>query len=288
VYVYLHVGRVMSAADGIHLGKQLEYRWRRISSPVHALAFYCDPFFHPFRCSIRAASLDIDGCALELGNEDLFSQCRTAIEMLCRLDDDGGAKCHAAKNKFFHFSEGDGKVATQWGDSTKFRPKRLWSQGQATFPVLAERLMKVYSVPSSTAGVERNHKVAKRIHTAARNRMSSGKVEQQVAVAHNGVVSSMTLKDERQSFEVLMQQHLMMNASTVEELTNQQSESGANQLTLVAQTDSPRCDDGASDDALDGMTEDEVAEQEALSAALALSSIALMPESLLFPLHEEF
>ncbi|KAG2773443.1 hypothetical protein JG687_00009635 [Phytophthora cactorum] len=61
--------------------------------------------------------------------------------------------------------------------------------------------MKVYSAPASTAGVERNHKVAKRIHSASRNRTSRGKVEEQVAVAHNSVVLDLEIDSYRQKFE---------------------------------------------------------------------------------------
>ncbi|KAG3008259.1 hypothetical protein PC120_g16343 [Phytophthora cactorum] len=59
--------------------------------------------------------------------------------------------------------------------------------------------MKVYSAPASTAGVERNHKVAKRIHSASRNRTSRGKVEEQVAVAHNSVVLDLEIDSYRQN-----------------------------------------------------------------------------------------
>lgn len=58
-----------------------------------------------------------------------------------------------------------------------------------------------YGAPGSTAGVERQHKVAKRVHTAPRNCMGAGKVEEHVAVTHNSAVARLVLSLERQPFE---------------------------------------------------------------------------------------
>ncbi|KAE9162813.1 hypothetical protein PF005_g30704, partial [Phytophthora fragariae] len=49
----------------------------------------------------------------------------------------------------------------------------------------------------------------------------------------------------------------------------------------------PDVDEDA-DDILAELTDAEISEQEALSAALALTNIALMPDTVLFPEHEEF
>ncbi|KAE9220734.1 hypothetical protein PF004_g13241 [Phytophthora fragariae] len=197
VYVYLHIGRVMDDKDATYLRKKLEYRWDRIASPVHALAFYCDPFYFPFRRSVAASTDQVSKKALQLGKGDLYTQCRNAIETLCRLDDDSGVECTSILQEFLTFSLSDSEVATMWGDPTKFWSEKLWSQGQGDFPLLGKLMMKVFSAPASTAGVERHHKVAKRIHSAPRNRMTSGKAEQQIAVAHNAAVADMVLLNHR-------------------------------------------------------------------------------------------
>ncbi|KAE9271959.1 hypothetical protein PF008_g30223 [Phytophthora fragariae] len=49
----------------------------------------------------------------------------------------------------------------------------------------------------------------------------------------------------------------------------------------------PDVDEDA-DDILAELTDAEISEQEALSAVLALTNIALMPDTVLFPEHEEF
>ncbi|KAL3662531.1 hypothetical protein V7S43_012386 [Phytophthora oleae] len=149
--------------------------------------------------------------------------------------------------------------------------------------------MEVYSVPASTAGVKRNHKVAKCIRSAARNRMSSGKVGQQVAVAHNGHIAEMTLREERQCFEVFMQQEPLTAAGEEETPRLRTGDCFAANIATAGEGDEgcsgEPCSMDEEDDILAGMTEDEFFEQ---SAALALSSISLMPDNILFPEHEGF
>ncbi|KAG1684526.1 hypothetical protein DVH05_011041 [Phytophthora capsici] len=109
VYIYLHVGRVMEREDTLRLQQKLLYRWRRIATPVHALAFFCDPFYRPFRLAI--ASSQADGKSLDLGETDIFEQCREGIKLLCCLDDDNGSRLNSAMKEFYTFSACDGKVA---------------------------------------------------------------------------------------------------------------------------------------------------------------------------------
>ncbi|KAE9087419.1 hypothetical protein PF007_g20384 [Phytophthora fragariae] len=169
-------------------------------------------------------------------------------------------------------------------------------------------MMKVFSAPASTAGVERHHKVAKRIQSAPRNRMTFGKAEQQIAVAHNAAVADMVLLNHRQGFEVYMRENpfgsseAALCASDSQEpqsaavggsnqagvSTGETSEETERQSMQTPCTDvDPDVDEDA-DDILAELTDAEISEQEALSAALALTSIALMPDTVLFPEHEEF
>ncbi|KAG2786033.1 hypothetical protein PC129_g10805 [Phytophthora cactorum] len=123
------------------------------------------------------------------------------------------------------------------------RPQ-AWSQ----FPTLADLFVKVYTAPGSTAGVERQHKVAKRVHTAVRNRTGGGKVHEQVAVAHNSVVAKLQLDDKRQQFEKWIVSEYI---GTV-----------ASEATAAAE-----CDDTQGD-----LTEAELMEQDVLNAALGAMS----------------
>ncbi|KAG6941803.1 hypothetical protein JG688_00018473, partial [Phytophthora aleatoria] len=59
--------------------------------------------------------------------------------------------------------------------------------------------LQLYASPSSSAGVERHHKVAKRIHSPTRNIRSKSKL-----VAHNAAVVTQNLPEGRQRFEKRM------------------------------------------------------------------------------------
>ncbi|KAG2812329.1 hypothetical protein PC116_g19245 [Phytophthora cactorum] len=70
----------------------------------------------------------------------------------------------------------------------------IWSQARSQFPTLADLLVKVYTAPGSTAGVECQHKVAKRVHTAVRNRTGGGS-------CGCTQLAKLQLDDKRQQFE---------------------------------------------------------------------------------------
>jgi hypothetical protein len=85
-----------------------------------------------------------------------------------------------------------------------YQPRSIWGQLKNRYTKLAPVMIKVYSGPGSTAGVERQHKVGKRVHSSRRNRSGVGKVERQVAVTHNASVYNMKLPAKRQRFEQLI------------------------------------------------------------------------------------
>ncbi|KAG4243136.1 hypothetical protein PC116_g9007 [Phytophthora cactorum] len=91
------------------------------------------------------------------------------------------------------------KLSQEWSGIADCQPRMIWSQARSQFLTLADLLVKVYTAPGSTAGVERQHKVAKRVHTAVRNCTGGGKVQEQVAVAHNSVVAKLQLDDKASS-----------------------------------------------------------------------------------------
>ena len=77
----------------------------------------------------------------------------------------------------------------------------IWYQIGERWPLLALVLGRVYCGPYSSAGVERQHKTYKRVHTLVRNRTEGGKVNRQVAVAYNSSNSRWILPPNRQPFE---------------------------------------------------------------------------------------
>jgi len=64
-----------------HLNNRLLYQYERISSPVHALAFRCDPVFDGMRTRVETK---FNSSFLDLGTKDLLSNCREAIALLLR------------------------------------------------------------------------------------------------------------------------------------------------------------------------------------------------------------
>ncbi|KAE9355901.1 hypothetical protein PR003_g2594 [Phytophthora rubi] len=128
--------------------------------------------------------------------------------------------------------------------------------------------------------------------------------KQQIAVAHNAAVADMVLLNHRQGFEVYMREHPFGSSEAALRASDSQAPQsaavgGSNQAGVsTGETErqsmqtpctdvDPDVDEDA-DDILAELTDAEISEQEALSAALALTNIALMPDTVLFPEHEEF
>ncbi|KAE8971370.1 hypothetical protein PR001_g26910 [Phytophthora rubi] len=172
-----------------------------------------------------------------------------------------------------------------WGDPTKFRSEKLWSQGQGDFALLAKLMMKVFSAPASTAGVERHHKVAKRIHSAPRNRMTSGSGTAVYMREHPFGSSEAAL---RASDSQAPQSAAVGGSNQAGVSTGETPEETERESMQTPCTDVDLDVDEDADDILAKLTDAEISEQEALSAALALTSIAIMPDTVLFPEHEEF
>jgi hypothetical protein len=205
VFVYYHLSSVQglgtSRNDAL---KCLLRRWGRIYSPVHALAFFCDPFYYKMRKNVEAK---IGNTPLQMGKGGLKEQCRCAIQLLSRLHEapDVGLSYHdLLLAEFMHFSVVDEAFSLANKSIEHFHPKLVWAQANEQFPVLSACMVKIFCGHASAAGVERNHKVSANVHTALRNRMGSGKVERQVAVAHNAKVISRGAPQIRHKFARVM------------------------------------------------------------------------------------
>ena len=95
-------------------------------------------------------------------------------------------------------------------------PFQLWSLLSDKFPFLAPIMTQVFKAPASSAGIERQHKVGKQVHSSRRSRLSPGSVEMQVAVTYNIAASNRVVSHTRHRFE----HHLATIFNTVE-VTNQ-------------------------------------------------------------------
>lgn len=129
--------------------------------------------------------------------------------------------------------------------------------------------MKVYNTPGSTVRVERNQKVAKRIHTALRNRCGIRKFERQIAVALN-TVNQNTISNtvwKRHKFDIFIARNDqnkvdVPGTSAIIDSTHQSSEA------------KKECDN---------LTYEEVMEQDSfLASVLRIKSLEDIPDNLLF------
>ena len=113
----------------------------------------------------------------------LLDECRKALKLLCKHDD---AAYRSLSAEFALFCAEDGAPSDIFTENELLLPHLVWSQAVEKFPLLAPLLMKLFSLPTSAAGGERNHKAAKHVHrSSTRPRLSKEKVEMQTAISFN-------------------------------------------------------------------------------------------------------
>uniref|UniRef100_M4C2V7 Uncharacterized protein n=1 Tax=Hyaloperonospora arabidopsidis (strain Emoy2) TaxID=559515 RepID=M4C2V7_HYAAE len=172
IYMLDHLNGVITDYDGQRdhgIQSLFFYRWKRMYRLVHALAFFCDPFYSELRLNLTR---HIGAHFVELGMGNLRLQCRTALSLMAVGTMNWTALGFSASS------------------STSACIRRPYS-----------RRTPRYCGPGSSAGVEHQNTTDKRVHTSARNRTGSGKVECQVEMAYNSVTSRCALPPNRQPFE---------------------------------------------------------------------------------------
>jgi len=268
LYVYIQVRAETSDSNAVML-ERLCYQWDRIYSPVHALAFFCDPFFYP----LRTGFVDTYGsAALGLGKGDLNAQCVAAIKLITRCR--SSEVCDAVMGDFLNLCVDMATFVDQASSIINYHSRLIWGQCGGKYKYLTAELLKIYTGPASTAGVERQHKVGKRVHTARRNRAGGGKVEQQVAVAHNSATARRKLTHTRHAFEhILAQACSNLAARLPDEMTIAQQ-------AIDAQDGG---DPEAANDPIECfLSEEELGEQDDLARRLAeVDSVAAIDEAIM-------
>jgi hypothetical protein len=115
----------------------------------------------------------------------------------------------------------------------------------------------------------------KRLHTAARNRLTAANAEKQAAFAHNKAVASAPVRDGRQPFEAVLVEAASRETGFDDTLPTKEAPAT-----------------GVTDDGIDlllfAMTELELTEQATLSAALApVYTPSAIPAEVLYPDREQ-
>lgn len=265
--VRMHIEFSFEGSDRTFLTDQLLRQWERIWTPVHTLAFHCDPCFRGLREAVVGR---LGHEAVGLGQEDFYGQCRKAIAILCRRD---GSANEILDNYLQYCLDEERLVTSSWSGLTDAHPRKVWTQGVALYPALSKKLLKVYSAPASTAAVERNHKLMKRINFKRRCTTGDGKAEVQIAVALNSSVGTVETVTQRQDFERRGISNLIVNAGRVDE------------MNPIGSGDSQPPDDVdyASDPLLDDITDHEALEQAAVCAELrSIAQSSQIPDFTLF------
>lgn len=158
------------------LDSKLMYRCDRIYSPVHALAFQCDPFYDGFRANARSVVGDE---FMELGKGNISIQCHNAWKLLSEKENN----YTDVMSEFMSLSILKEPLLKSLNT---FRPQLIWGQMEGKFKLLSKVLVRVFSAPSSTAGVERNHKVGKAVMTQLRCTLKDFSFMKHVSVSFNG------------------------------------------------------------------------------------------------------
>lgn len=182
VFIYLSA-RLADPTDGLGLGahaKELRAslleRWARVYSPVHALAFFCDPLFFGLRARVSEHFPEL----LELGQGPLRVQCERALPLLA-----GGNEHLEAQ-----LAAGFGALATGQPQHASLVPDRersassAWAEAGDAFPVLGPALVRLFRA-STTAGAGSSVEANQMVRSAARASVGADRAERQAAIAHN-------------------------------------------------------------------------------------------------------
>lgn len=90
----------------------------------------------------------------------------------------------------------------------------ILGQAGAIHRELGEVLVEVSRLPTLGVGIERNHKVNKGVHSALRSRTDGGKVEKQIAIAHNSRQDGRGMDQKRSGYEQFLRKAIRLAEST--------------------------------------------------------------------------
>lgn len=204
VRVHIRQAEWITTSEKNRMQDSLTRQAGRMLSDVHYLAFVCDPFW----TSMRGKVADICGADfLQFDGTSVSVHCHRALKMLSRNEE------HYEKllAQFMQFTiESDTTLCTL----QDWHPRLLWGQADAQFAELARTMVEIFQAPASAAGIERNHKMNKQVHTALRSRLGNGKVEKQVAIAHNEQQHKRPLKQKRAKCEYYLREAARLASSS--------------------------------------------------------------------------
>jgi hypothetical protein len=102
---------------------------------------------------------------LQLEQSPITSQCHSALKLLTqryKASEDSTDLFEEVLAEFMEFCIHEDQFVIKVASINTYQSQMIWSQLQDFYPKLSSILIKVYSGPVSSAGVERHHKVGKR------------------------------------------------------------------------------------------------------------------------------
>lgn len=202
VRMHIHDHVKISEANKRKFDASLLRQWSRIYSPVHSLAFRCDPFYNDLRSHVDHK---YPQGFVNLGF-NLTGECHKALKLIQDDDKHGDDMLH----EFMNMSVNPSPLLDTLRD---WAPGMVWGQVQSDYPTMSRALYNVFRAPASTAGVERNHKVNKRVLNPTRCRLSEDRVEKQVSVAHNLAHLEREQARKRSKFEIFIARERFVQGS---------------------------------------------------------------------------
>lgn len=145
-----------------------------ILSPVHCLAFCCDPYFADMRRQVANKCIDR---FIDLGGIPLVEQCHLSFRHLAENDQHR----NTLMGEFLEYTVNPEPLLREL---SHWHPRLIWGQMKDRYPALSELLCRVFRAPASTVGVRRCN-MSKPMLSPDWPRMGDSNMDRQLAIAHN-------------------------------------------------------------------------------------------------------
>lgn len=197
LYIRIHISQCLKNGllvkdESSYLLERIDYHWSRVYSPIHALAFRCDPLFHQMIDNVPA---EFGASFLELGQGDFSDQCMQALKVLSCGDQ---AHHQSLELEFMKFVLSPSSMLNPDNESyLKYRPHMLWALSRANFPALAPAMIEVFKAPSGMTEMAYSRSISRAAGTKMRFDTCSRNADRQVSVLHNRSVLRSRASDEK-------------------------------------------------------------------------------------------
>ena len=171
--------------DVARMATLTHHRLATIYTEAHALAFATDPMYSEMRTRIAG---EFGEEFLQLGKPSINQQAKVALARLAHGNDDLRRKMFSEFATYITRSKDDNANEETFRDfeDTMMKPSELWTLcDDSDYSSIKHLLSAVHRNPAGASGGERNHKLAKQVHSRLRARLGAAKVETGTAIHFN-------------------------------------------------------------------------------------------------------